>query len=54
VPEGSDSGSDLLAGVHSSYTMQSERDAHNLATNLAANRTASPAEEPAEMEVELF
>ena len=48
--EGSESGSDLLAGVHSSYTMQAERDAHNLAVNQAA----SPAEEPAEMEVELF
>jgi hypothetical protein len=52
--EGSGSGSDLLAGVHSSYTMQAERDAHNLATNLAANQTASQAAEPAEMEVELF
>jgi len=48
--EGSESGSDLLAGVHSSYTMQAERDAHNL----AASQPASPAEEPAEMEVELF
>jgi methyl-accepting chemotaxis protein len=47
---GSESGSDLLEGVHSSYTMQSERDAHNLATNQAA----SPAEVSAEMEVELF
>jgi methyl-accepting chemotaxis protein len=43
-------GSDLLAGVHSSYTMQSERDAHNL----AANQTSSLAAGPAEMEVELF
>jgi methyl-accepting chemotaxis protein len=47
---GPESSSDLMAGVHSTYTMQSERDAHALATN----QTAPPAEEPAEMEVELF
>jgi methyl-accepting chemotaxis protein len=48
--EGPESGSDLLKGVHSSYTMQSERDAHGL----AANQATLPAEEPAEMEVDLF
>jgi len=52
APDGdSIAGSGLMAGVHSSYTMQSERDAHDRAA--AAPSQALPAE-PAEMEVELF
>ncbi|HUB78303.1 MAG TPA: methyl-accepting chemotaxis protein [Bryobacteraceae bacterium] len=45
-----DAASSLMAGVHASYTMQSEREAHSE----AANQSASSAAEPAEMEVELF
>lgn len=43
------SDSDLLAGVHSSYTMESEREAHNR----TINQTICPPPE-GEMEVELF
>jgi methyl-accepting chemotaxis protein len=43
-------GLDLMAGVQSSYTMQSERDAHNL----PANQSGVSAAESADMEVELF
>jgi len=41
---------DLLAGVHSSYTMESEREAHNQITSQAS----SPPPEVGDMEVELF
>jgi methyl-accepting chemotaxis protein len=44
------SGSGLLAGVQSSYTMESERIAHNQ----AAHQTDVPTPQAAEMEVELF
>jgi methyl-accepting chemotaxis protein len=44
------SGSDLLADVHSSYTMESEREAHGRADSQAIYSAA----EPPEMEVELF
>ncbi len=44
------SGSGLLADVRSSYTMESERQAHGRATN----ETISSLAEPPEMEVELF
>jgi hypothetical protein len=44
------SGSGLLAGVQSSYTMESERVAHNQ----AAHQTDVPTPQAAEMEVELF
>jgi methyl-accepting chemotaxis protein len=44
------SGVDVLAGVHSSYTMESERVAHNR----AANQASLPPQEAEEMEVELF
>ncbi len=43
-------GSDLLADVHSSYTMASEREAHDSAAVQATSATS----EPEEMEVELF
>jgi methyl-accepting chemotaxis protein len=46
----SGSGADVLAGVHSSYTMESERAAHNR----AANQASLPMQEAEEMEVELF
>lgn len=42
--------SDVLADVHSSYTMESERQAHRAATS----QPESPATEPTDMEVELF
>jgi methyl-accepting chemotaxis protein len=44
------SGSDLLADVRASYTMESEREAHGSATN----QTISAASETREMEVEVF
>jgi methyl-accepting chemotaxis protein len=44
------SSSDILAEVHSSYTMESERAAHNR----AAQQTSPPTPEAGEMEVELF
>jgi methyl-accepting chemotaxis protein len=44
------SGANLLADVHSSYTMASEREAHDGAAIQATAATS----EPAEMEVELF
>ena len=47
---GKGSAADLLAGVHSSYTMESEREAHKQATDQAATAAAAPQE----MEVELF
>jgi methyl-accepting chemotaxis protein len=44
------SGSDLLAGVQSSYTMKAEREAHHRATD----QTGSEPVEVGEMEVEIF
>ncbi|MEI9976935.1 MAG: hypothetical protein WDO73_35720 [Ignavibacteriota bacterium] len=44
------SASNLLAEVHSSYTMESERAAHND----AARQTGSLQPEPTVMEVEIF
>jgi methyl-accepting chemotaxis protein len=50
LPDPDASASGLMAGVHASYTMQSERNVHHQ----AAQPAASPAAEQAEMEVELF
>ena len=53
VPTGDQSvgaDADLLAGVHSTYTMASEREAHQRTSEDAA----SPTPKPQEMEVELF
>jgi methyl-accepting chemotaxis protein len=47
------SGSDLLESVRSSYTMESEREAHHRAAG-AAGQDRTELQEPAGMEVELF